>query len=295
MAEWDIVTGVGITALGVAAVRAIETRLPGGLIDDPYAEAFVRAVRAPAPIPVTPEEAASDLAFPWLSLATYTALRTKFFDGFLEAAAGAGVRQVVILAAGLDSRAFRLDWPPGTTMYEIDAPLVLRFKDEVLNERGARPRCERHTVMADLRAEWPAALRQAGFDPVRPAAWLAEGLLPYLTDDAKDALLTHVHDLSAPGSQVALEYMGGDISELVSDPAIQEAASRVDFDFTGMWPADQRHDPASWLTRHGWDVSIDPIAAVSDRYRRPLDGLVPAMRSALLITANLAETRPAAS
>jgi methyltransferase (TIGR00027 family) len=127
--------------------------------------------------------------------------------------------------------------------------------------RHHRARCERHTVAADLRAEWPTALRQAGFDPARPTAWLAEGLLPYLTDDAKDALLTRVHDASASGSQVALEYTDADISELVSDPAIQEAASRVDWDFTGMWPADQRHDPA--------------------------------MRSGLLITASLAQPRPA--
>lgn len=293
MAEWDIVTGAGITALGVAGMRAIESRLPDGLVNDPYAEAFVRAARTPTPIPATPEEADSDPAFPWRPLATYMALRTRFFDAFLMAAAGAGIRQVVILAAGLDSRAFRLDWPSGTTVYEADAPLVLGFKDQVLTEQGARPRCERHALPTDLRAEWPAALRQAGFDPARPAAWTAEGLLPYLTDDAKGALLTRVHDLSAPGSQAALEHLGADIIELADNPAVQKAASRADLDFTEMWPAGQRHDLADWLTRHGWAVSVDPITAMADRYRRTLDGLIPAIRSALLITASL--SRPAAS
>jgi methyltransferase (TIGR00027 family) len=293
MAEWDILTDAGVTALGVAAMRAIESRRPDGLVTDPYAEAFVRAARAPMPIPVTSEEAASDTGIPWLPMTTYTGLRSKFFDGFLTAAAGAGIRQAVILAAGLDSRAFRLEWPQGTTVYEADAPLVLGFKDRVLAEQGARPRCERRTVPTDLREEWPAALRRAGFDPSERTAWIAEGLLGYLTDDAKDALLTRVHDLSAPGSQAALEHLGTDIAELADDPAMREVSNRVDFDFTGLWPADQRHDPAGWLARHGWDTSIDPITAIADRYQRSLDGLVPAMRSVLLITASLSQPRPA--
>ena len=132
---------------------------------------------------------------------------------------------------------------------------------------------------------------EAGADPARPTAWLAEGLLPYLTDDAKDDLLTRVHDASASGSQAGLDYTTADIADMVSDPAIQEAASRVDFDFTGIWPPDQRHDPAGWLARHGWTVNIDPIVAIAGRYQRSLDDLIPAMRSGLLITASLAAAR----
>src|SRR5262249_1091779 len=118
------------------------------------------------------------------------------------AAAESGLRQVVILAAGLDTRAFRLDWRPGTAVYEIDAPMVLAFKDSVLAGQGAAARCERRAVTADLRADWPAAVKEAGFDPAAPTAWLAEGLFPYLPDEAMDFVLGQVHKLSAPGSQV---------------------------------------------------------------------------------------------
>jgi methyltransferase (TIGR00027 family) len=153
-------------------------------------------------------------ACPGIPLADHLAVRSKFFDDVLSAAAGNGVRQLVILAAGLDTRAFRLDWARGTTVYEIDASMVLEFKDAVLAAHGAVPGCERRTVAADLREDWPAALIQAGFDPAMPTAWLAEGLFPYLPDEAIDALLGHVHALSVPGSLIALEHLPGGTSTL---------------------------------------------------------------------------------
>lgn len=186
-AQWDILSGVGITALLVAACRAIETHRPDSLVNDPYAEVFVAAADSPVPLP-TRSRGDEDFAIPWASMATYMGVRSRFFDEFFAAACATGVEQVVLLAAGLDARAFRLDWRPATTVYELDAPKVLQFKDGILAQQAARPRSHRRTVPADLREDWPTALRQAGFDRGRPTAWLAEGLLPFLPDDAKDSL-----------------------------------------------------------------------------------------------------------
>jgi methyltransferase (TIGR00027 family) len=285
MTDWDIISGVGITALGAAATRAIESCRPDALVSDPYAAAFVRAAGAPFTMPVTPEEAGSEQEFPWLSVTTYAAVRAKFFDTFAAAAAAAGVRQVVTLAAGLDTRAFRLEWPPGTTVYEVDAARVLEFKDSVLAGQGAgHPRCERRTVAADLREDWPAALRAAGFDPSRSTAWVAEGLLFYLPDDAKVGMLTTIHDLSAPGSEVGLEHTA-DVPGMMRDLTIPAMEQRLDFDLAGLWPSGQQHDPADWLTGHGWVVSVNPFAVVADSYGRPLDSIIPALRDGVLITA----------
>lgn len=281
MTDWDIVTGLGITALGAAAARAIESSGPDALVDDPYAAAFIRAAQPPTPVPVTAAEADADPKFPWHQMATYTAVRSRFFDEFFRTA---GLGQTVIVAAGLDTRAYRLDWPPRATVYEVDAPLVLEFKDRVLREQNARPRCQRRTVASDLRGDWITGLRQAGFDPSRPTAWLAEGLLPYLPDDAQDSLLSSIHELSAPGSHIAIEH-SPDVSTMKSEPGIREAATRVDFDLADLWPSDQRHDPAAWLAGHGWTVTIGSIASIGDGYGRSLNDQMTSMRSALLITA----------
>ena len=286
-AQWDIVTGVGITALGVAAGRAMETHRSDGLVADPYAEAFVHAAGSPVPMP-TCLAADADRTVPWSSMATYLGVRSRFFDEFFTGTSAAGVDQVVLLAAGLDTRAFRLDWPPETTVYELDAPKVLQFKDRVLTEQGAQPRCHRRTVAVDLREDWPAALRQAGFDPRRPTAWLAEGLLPFLPDEAKDSLLAKVHELSAPGSQIAVEYISGDVAALLREPIFQQMAKGFGFDLAELWPSDQHHDPAQWLADHGWAVSTVRAAAVARQYQRPLDArtLAP-MQSSVLITAHI--------
>jgi len=284
MTDWDIVTGIGITALGAAAARAIESCRPDRLVNDPYAAVFVRAADPPSPVPVTPAEADADPAFPWNALATYMGVRSRFFDSF-STEAGAG--QIAIVGAGLDSRAFRLDWPPGTTVHEIDAPRVLRFKDLVLRELDAQPRCERRLVGCDLREDWPAALRGAGFDPSEPAAWLVEGLFPYLDDETKESLLASVHALSAPGSQIAIEH-ATDIPAMLDESFVREADSRLDFDLPGLWPSVQRFDPVSWLTGHDWTVTVTPVAEAAASYGRPLDGSLPAMRASVLITAKRA-------
>lgn len=275
-AGWDIVSGVGITALGAAAMRAMEGHHAEPLVRDPYAAAFVGAAagQLPGPIPVTPEEAAADPGFPWSGMGHYVAVRSRFCDDFFAAAAGAGLRQAVILAAGLDTRAFRLHWQPGTTVYEIDAPMVLAFKDSVLASQGAVTRCERRTVTADLRADWPAALREAGFDPAAPTAWLAEGLFPYLTDEAMEFLLGHVHKLSAPGSRITADHMPGGTSAIEGSLA-REIQSRASEELTTIWIAGQQHDPASWLLVHGWTTGLSRVSWVASAYGRPMTDVQP--------------------
>jgi methyltransferase (TIGR00027 family) len=284
-ANWDIVTGVGLTALAVAAGRAIETHRPDRLVADPYAEAFVQAAQPPVPLPTRAGDD-HDPAIPWESMATYMGVRSKFFDDFFAAASEAGIRQAVLFAAGLDCRAFRLEWPSGTTVYELDAPRVLDFKDQVLDRQGAGPRCERRTVACDLREDWPSALRKAGFDPGMPTAWLAEGLLPFLPDEAKETLLARMDELSAPGSRIAAEHLNGDAATLLREPPFGEMADRFGFDLSELWPVGQNLDVAGWLAGHGWSVTTDPATEVGGRYGRPFDDvLLQPMRSSLLISA----------
>src|SRR5579875_1796884 len=217
--SWDIATSVGTTAVMVAAARAVETAAAQPLIRDEWAGVLVSAA-GPAWARL------ADPQLGWLGddehgrrahrvACDYQAVRTHFFDEYFRSAAGDGVRQAVILAAGLDSRAYRLDWPPGTTVYEIDQPKVLAYKRTTLESHGAAPKATRHAVAVDLRDDWPAALTAAGLDRGQPTAWLAEGLLPYLPPDAQNRLFEQLTALSAPGSQVAVEvfYLGSTDNE----------------------------------------------------------------------------------
>jgi methyltransferase (TIGR00027 family) len=291
-ARWDISSAIGQTALAVAACRAVETRRPSPLVRDPYAEAFVRAAQSPVPLPTTPEAADSDPVFPWPPFSTYVGVRSRFFDEFFASVLGGPaatrLRQVVLLAAGLDTRAFRLDWPAGTTLYEVDAPLVLDFKDLVLASSAARPRCARRAVAADLREDWPRELRAAGFDPAQATAWLAEGLLPYLTDEEKVSLLATVHDLSAPGSEIAVEHLSAGVESLRAYATFQEASEHhdVDFDATTLWTGGQRADPVPWLASRDWSVTVSPITTLAEQYGRPLSATLPeSMLATVLIRA----------
>ncbi|HWG02456.1 MAG TPA: SAM-dependent methyltransferase [Trebonia sp.] len=284
--DWDVVTGVGLTALGAAAIRAIEGHHPEPLVSDPYAAAFVRAAgQLPRPLPVTPEEADADPDFPWYGLARYLGVRSKFFDGFFAAATqAAGIRQVVILAAGLDTRAFRLGWPDGMTLHEIDKPLVISFKNSVLAGEGAIAGCERRTAPCDLRDDWATALLAAGFDPARPTAWLAEGLFMYLPDEAKDALLASVDRLSAAGSRVAIEHVPSAVQDR-GTAAGSAVVSRVDDDLAGLWATEYRHDPVAALRTSGWTVTADLVPDVAERYGRPLtDVPLASQLSSVLVT-----------
>jgi methyltransferase (TIGR00027 family) len=283
--QWDIVTGVGVTALGVALCRAIETRRPDGLASDPFAERFLAASRLPEETLPRPETPTAELGPLWSSMPTYIGVRTRFFDGWFAAAGTAGIRQVVLVAAGLDTRAFRLDWPAGTELYEVDQPLVLRFKDDVL--AGERPRCVRHTVQADLRGDWPAALLAAGFDPARPTAWLAEGLLSFLPAETERLLFAHIGKLSAPASRLAVEAAPGNERDRVLQSRFATATARTPFaDVATLWQTELRPEPDDVLRADGWTVTTEWIAEAARRYGRPVHGAMSgAADKTMLLTA----------
>lgn len=269
--QWDILSGPGITALGVAAARALESDRPDRLINDPYASAFLAAVPLPVPTPLRwPRDGAveSELMAYLVDASNYMGVRSRFFDDFLLDAGRAGCSQLVILAAGLDTRAFRLDWPAGIRLYELDQPAVLEFKDRVLAQEGARVRCVRQTIGIDLRADWPSALLAAGFDPGAPTGWLAEGLLPYLPAAAEQQLFATVDTLSAPGSRLAVEY-STDLAGLVRDHEVA-VIREVGVHMTELLHSDPRPSPEPWLTGRGWSVRDELATQVAHRYRRDL-------------------------
>src|SRR3984893_16563936 len=203
--HWDIVSSVGYTALLVAGWRALHAVSPKPLVRDEYAKLFITASQDPylAAVLANPGTTEGETAFPRLY-----GVQARFFDDFFASAGGAGIRQAVSGAAGLDSRAYRLEWPDGTTVFEVDLPKVLEFKAQVLSERGAAPKAPRIGVAADLRTDWPTPLKAAGFDPHSPSAWSVEGILPYLTDEAQTALFTRIGELCAPDSRMAIGALG---------------------------------------------------------------------------------------
>ena len=288
--SWEITESVGATALGVAAARAAETRSEHPLISDPFAQVFLDAAGdgvwnwhlAPQ-LPAEVLQAEPELTLQMRSMVGYMASRTAFFDGFFLDAAGAGIRQAVILAAGLDSRSWRLPWPDGTTVYELDQPRVLEFKASTLAEHGAQPACNRVAVAVDLRQDWPAALRQAGFDPSAPSVWSAEGLMPYLPAAAQELLFDRVQALTGSGSRVAVEALGPKfldpaarekrrarmdrIRALMADVDPQREIPRTD----ELWYFEEREDVGDWFRRHGWDVTVTPSLELMAGYGRPAD------------------------
>lgn len=207
---WDLASGVGATATGVAAARALASRGPNPLIEDAFAEPLVQAVGVDffvkmAHGQIEPDE---DGVLPDPQrLADGIAVRTKYFDDFFAAAADAGLRQAVILASGLDARAYRLEWPSGTTVFEVDQPQVIAFKERTLSDLGVTPTATLHTVGIDLRRNWTRQLLLAGFDTKVPTAWIAEGLMPYLPPEAQDRLFDEITRLSAPDSRIATDWL----------------------------------------------------------------------------------------
>lgn len=269
MGEPELV-GVGKTALGVALVRAHESRRPDRLFDDPYAAEFVAA--APTAFPdAFPEQtatAANPLAGIGAAFAVGAVLRTRFFDDYLRQASAAGCGQVVLLAAGLDTRAYRLAWPAGTRLFELDLPAVLDFKERVLHQAGATAGCERVALPVDLRDDWSPVLRAAGFDRSEPTAWLCEGLLIYLSADEAEQLLTIVTGLSGPGSRLAFEH-GSTLG-----PALMAAVHSMPAmkPYTCLWKGGLGPGAADWLSRHGWSVNIHDRAAFAAAHDRPALG-----------------------
>lgn len=252
--------GVSRTALWVASMRAAEAARPDRLHDDPLATAVVAA--AEQEIPPAPPGAAE-----------FVAVRTRFYDSFLLSS---GTAQVVMLAAGLDARAFRLSWPPGTRLFELDLPELLGFKEKLVAAEGVVPRCTRVVVPVDLRTDWTTALAAAGFDASAPTAWVAEGLLQYLDEQDKKRLLDTVSELSAPGSRFAFDHMdaSADDREVVADTLAKIRSMGAEFVATAA-------DPAGWLAAHGWTTTVDRIPELAVAYGRPLpDFMDPAAANA---------------
>lgn len=270
--SWDLASSVGATATMVAASRALASREPDPLLDDPFAEPLVRAVGHPFfvrmldgdipldddDMPTTPQQRREQMA-----------VRTRYFDDFFQTATDTGIRQAVILAAGLDARAYRLSWPTGTVVFEIDQPEVIAFKSDTLARAGAQPTAERRAVGIDLRDDWPTALRASGFDTTAPTAWIAEGLLPYLPPQAQDRLLDNITALSAPGSRLATENIT-DMNVFTDERArAMRSAWRkhgLDIDVAELVWLGERRPAAEHLAETGWEVTRYPTEQVYARY-----------------------------
>ncbi|WP_096290147.1 class I SAM-dependent methyltransferase [Mycobacterium ahvazicum] len=260
--RWDLATSVGATATMVAAHRALSH--DEKLIDDPYAAALVRAVGIDVYVRMVDGQipVGGDAEFDPRRTAEGMACRTRFYDQYFLAAARSGVAQAVILASGLDARAYRLPWPAGTVVYEVDLPDVIEFKTLTLGDLGAQPTAQRRAVAVDLRDDWAGALQAAGFDPTAPSAWSAEGLLVYLPDEAQDTLFDHITELSAPGSQLAFEFVPD--TAIFADPrwrAHHDRMSELGFevDFNDLVYHGHRSHLVDHLKQRGWDVSSQTV------------------------------------
>ena len=268
--SWDPASSVGATATMVAASRALASQGPDPLLDDPLADPLVRAVGLAPFIRLIDGEVNLD-DDPALNRRTrieQMAVRTRFFDDFFIGATDAGIRQAVILASGLDTRAYRLPWPAGTVVYEIDQPQVIDFKTNTLADLGANPTAERRTVSIDLREDWPTALRQQGFDVNQPTAWSAEGLLPYLPPEAQDRLFDNITALSAPGSQLATEHISDpDAFSKEGVQRISERWRRAGFDLNAadLFYQGERSIVIDYLSGHGWQVTAHPAPELYQR------------------------------
>jgi methyltransferase (TIGR00027 family) len=278
--SWDITESVGATALGVAWARSQESTSACPLYTDPYAEVFIEeAIKRGWKLP--PDYMQERIR----SISGYAASRTKWFDEFFIAAGAGGIEQAVILAAGLDARAWRLPWNEGTVVYEIDQPKVLEFKSETLHARGADPAIRHVAVPVDLRHDWPKALRDAGFDASKPTAWAAEGLLPYLAADGQDLLFERIAQLSAQDTRVGVESFGGGFfnEEYLASRREQMRRLREEAGVTGhdapdvqdLWYIEDRTDLSDWFSSHGWEVSVIDAADLMQRYNRPTTEATP--------------------
>ncbi|MBO3735930.1 SAM-dependent methyltransferase [Actinoplanes flavus] len=247
-------TGVSRTAVLIAQARAREGRRRDRMFIDQYAGPLAAAAGW-----------IGNLSRAGMLVEDHFVLRTRYFDDYLTAALDDGIRQVVLLAAGLDSRAYRMLWPDGTKVFEVDLPDLLSFKNEVLAKRGAVPSCERVPVPADLREDWPDALRDAGFDPDLPTAWLVEGLMVYLTEADNDLLLARIGALSGTGSRLAIEHVNQAYSE---HPRMKPAHNRLAAT-AASWQSSVE-DPVAWLAGHGWRGRITGQAEIAKRNGRDI-------------------------
>lgn len=256
--KWGATHGVGVTAAMVATSRALASRGPRALLDDRFAEPLVRAVGHEALTRMLDEDTVPSQDNSILSnqqRLELVAVRTGFFDKFLMDSAGTGIRQMVILAAGLDTRAYRLTWPASAAVFEIDQRQVIAFKVKTQSELRARPTVCLRQVGVDLRDDWSSALCAAGFKSDVPTAWIAEGLLMYLPPEAQDRLLAAVTELCAAGSTFATEHFPRNFS--FADKHWQEywdqrRRAGVDVEISDLMTDGQRVPAGDYLAANGW-------------------------------------------
>jgi len=290
---WDLASSVGATATMVASQRVLADR--EGLIDDPFAEPLVRAVGVDFFNQALDGKIDFTDVMPYftpLLSAEGMAVRTRFFDRLFMDAATTGIRQAVILAAGLDARAYRLGWPDGTVVYEVDQPQVIAFKSGVLADLGAEPTATRRAIGIDLREDWPKALLDNGFDREQPTAWIAEGLLIYLPPQAQDALFDRITELSAPGSRLATEHIPD--AAMFGDERTRQISERLkqmgsDIDMSSLIYRGERSHVVDYLTAHGWLVSLQTIreAYAANGFEFPEDGLMAEFDNLSYVSAEL--------
>jgi methyltransferase (TIGR00027 family) len=292
--NWDLASSVGATATMVAAARALASKAAEPLITDPFADPLVRAVGIGFFTQILdgekPLDTSGDPPANPTGMIDVLAVRTKFFDEFFADATAAGVRQAVILASGLDSRAYRLPWPPGTVVFEIDQRTVIDFKTSTLSRLGAQPAAEHRPVAVDLREDWPAALRANGFDKTRPTAWTAEGLLAYLPPEAQDRLFDEITALSAKGSRVATEYHpegSGAFAQRNSVMAQEWKDRGFDLDLAALMYHGERNPASDYLAGHGWSVSTQTREELFAAYGQefPTDDFATALHNTIAVTA----------
>jgi methyltransferase (TIGR00027 family) len=264
---WDLTTSVGATATMVAAARAAASRRAGSVINDPFAEPLVRATG----VDFFARLARGELDFADVGGEAGTgwmpevfAVRARFFDAFFAGAGAKGIRQAVIVASGLDSRPYRLSWPAHTTIYEVDQPDVIEFKQRTLAALGAVPTAKLRTVGIDLRGDWPTALCHCGFDTNEATAWIAEGLLiGYLASNAQEQLMDDITVLSAPGSELAVDHLPSSAESLgpqMAEITEQWRAHGFDADIGNLTYAGERSDVDTYLIQRGWDVTSHSLA-----------------------------------
>ncbi|MFJ2131503.1 class I SAM-dependent methyltransferase [Streptomyces sp. NPDC087845] len=199
---------VSYTAQWTAAARALETERDDALFSDPYARTvagdtgFTLLERYASPVTVE-----------------YLALRTAYLDQvLLNSLTAHDIDQVVFVAAGMDTRPYRLDWGRKASVFELDRAALLEVKDELL--AGAEPAegLTRTTVGVDLAGSWESALHDAGFSGGARTLWIVEGLLYYLEESSVRGLLASLARLSAPGALVA--------GDLISTAALSNPVAR---------------------------------------------------------------------
>jgi methyltransferase (TIGR00027 family) len=274
--RWHAASSVGVTATMIAAIRAIPTKDAHGIVNDPFAEPLVKAVGIEA-FPrlingeILPAEIGDDPHYNLSHLIDSMTVRTRFFDDYFVTAADAGIQQAVILASGLDSRAYRLPWPDDAVVYEIDQAPVIEFKTHTLSGVGASPRAEHRPVAVDLRHDWAKALLDNGFEITKPTAWSAEGMLMYLPPAAQNGLLDVIGSLTAPGSRLATEYHpdATDLARRGRSLARDWRRYGLDLDLSKLMYEGERDSVIDYLSSHGWVVAAQDRPALFASYGLP--------------------------